>query len=213
MFSSAICGVRAARQRGLACPTISILATVRTSLGSPLPGQDVRFTTTSGTLDPQAGTPVRSDDFGNATTILTLARQQTTIAAQSGKATQSLSINTATCNISTIALDLNSVTFNDCADKIVLTATVEDTSSNPCVGISVQFVTVPSTPPSGDIQLFFRPGSSSTNASGQVTTTITLNPTDCTSKCVNKDCNTSQQQVKALAGSVSSAPIPFQENM
>ena len=192
---------------------ISILATVRSNLGLPLPGQDVRFTTTSGTLDPQAGTPVRTDDFGNATTILTQARQQTTIAAQSGKATQSLTINTATCDISSIVLDKSSVTFNTCADQIDLTATVTDTSGSACVGVQVQFVTIPSSPPSGDIVLIFNPGSKNTDASGQVTTSVSLDQNKCSSECVNKDCNTSQQKVEAVAGSVSSSSIPFIETM
>src|SRR5580765_4194969 len=98
---------------GVQANDVSILATVRNSIGVALPGQDVRFTTTSGVLTPQAGLPVSSDKFGNAISVLTGATTTATIAATSGKATASISLQTTTCNISTVTLD-GSPNFTSC---------------------------------------------------------------------------------------------------
>ncbi|MBI1952048.1 MAG: Ig-like domain-containing protein [Acidobacteria bacterium] len=61
---------------------VTVIATVSNSIGVPLPGQDVRFQTTAGTLTPAAGTPIETDSFGNATTVLREARQSPTITAK-----------------------------------------------------------------------------------------------------------------------------------
>src|SRR5207247_10766186 len=82
---------------GVQVEPVTVVATVSNSIGVPLSGQDVRFTTTAGSLDPAAGSPVKTDSFGNATSILTDARQPPTITAKSGKATQTLQLHTCTC--------------------------------------------------------------------------------------------------------------------
>ncbi len=50
---------------GIQQDPVTIMATVFNSIGVPLSGQDVRFSTSSGVLDPPAGTPVTTDRFGN----------------------------------------------------------------------------------------------------------------------------------------------------
>src|SRR6185503_2060791 len=95
---------------------VIILATVYNGIGVPLPGQDVRFTMNSGTLSPMAGTPVRTDSIGNATTILQGATTTTTITAKSGKATADLQLQTTTCNISAVDLDPLILNFTACTD-------------------------------------------------------------------------------------------------
>src|SRR5262249_51457881 len=96
---------------------VEIIATVSNSIGVPLPGQDVRFTTTAGTMNPPAGQPVTTDDLGNAVVILTEARQPPTITAKSGKATATLQLQTATCLISAISLSPSSLQLNTCNDQ------------------------------------------------------------------------------------------------
>ena len=188
---------------------VNIIATVRNGIGVPLPGQDVRFTQTSGSLDPQAGTPVSTDSFGNALTILTLATQTTTITAQSGKATATLALQTTTCNVSTIALSLNTFNFIDCSDKFDLTVTVKDSSNDPCVGVNVSFAsTTTSTPPSTDVTLVIQPGSKTTDIAGEATTEVKLDG-NCGNKCVGvvASCLSSGQAVVATAGGQPSAPV------
>jgi hypothetical protein len=194
---------------------VTILATVRDTIGVPLPGQDVRFTTTSGLLTPQAGLPVATDEIGNATTILTKATTATTIAATSGKATANVQLQTVSCNISSIAVDPSQITFTSCDTSVdgsgsfTLTATVADTTQQPCAGVVVTFNSKSTvTPlPTGDITFVISPGSGSTDAAGQVQTKVTLNSADCSSKCTGKDCNTSKQTIVATAGAISATGV------
>jgi len=201
---------------GVQASPVNVLATVRNSIGVPLPGQDVRFTQTSGSLDPPAGTPVTTDSFGNAVTILTAASQTTTITAQSGKATATLALQTTTCNISTIGLSLSSpVSFIDCSDKFNLIVTVKDSTGDACVGVLVTFTsTTTATPPSTDVAVVLTPGSKSTDIAGEVTTQISL-AGDCGNKCVGgaTSCLNSGQAVVATAGGQSSTPLTLLDSI
>jgi len=194
---------------------VTILATVRNAIGVPLPGQDVRFTNTSGDLDPKAGTPVPTDDDGNAITILDQARTQTTVTAQSGKATATIQLQTATCNIQNIALDQAVLNFTDCTapgNTATLVATVTDTSNNPCVGVLISFKSTVAAPPAEDVGIGISPGSSPTDSNGQVTTRITLQ-SDCSAECPGQDCNTSNQSIVASGGGVTSDPVTLNINI
>src|SRR5713101_1911536 len=67
-----------------------IVATVSSMAGVPLPDQDVRFTSSAGSLftlnsEPAANVPIRTDDLGNARVTLTTTTT-TTVTARSGKA-------------------------------------------------------------------------------------------------------------------------------
>lgn len=198
---------------GVQANDVSILATVRNSIGVALPEQDVRFTTTSGVLTPQAGLPVSTDKFGNATTVLTSATTTATIAATSGKATASITLQTISCNIATVTLS-GSLVFSTCEPSLpggsnTLTATVTDTNQDPCVGVSVTFATGPTqgTTPSTDVQLHLSQSAGVTNATGTLQTTVTLDNQTCAAKCTGLPCNESLQGVTATAGSVVTAPV------
>jgi len=192
---------------------VTVLATIRNSIGVPLPGQDVRFTTTSGELTPQAGIPVESDDIGNAVTLLNDARANTTITAQSGKATANVQLQTTTCDISSIALDQNQLNFTTCDNTIInqgffnITATVTDTSGDPCVGIQVTFTVKPETRPDEDVGINITVvGAATTDTNGVVTAKVTLGG-DCADDCPGQDCNTSGQKIEASGGGITSTPV------
>jgi len=62
-----------------------VVATVSSSVGVPLPDQDVRFSTSAGTLEtlsgqPAANIPIRTDSFGNAHVTLTTTKTTTVTA-------------------------------------------------------------------------------------------------------------------------------------
>jgi hypothetical protein len=182
----------------------TILAIVSNSIGVPLSGQDVRFTTTSGTLDPVAGTPVRTDSHGNAISILTDATQGPTITAKSGKATQTLQITTATCNLSTITFGPGPIFLNNCATTFDLTATALDTAGDPCQGVIITFSFVPTSTPTTDIGGSFNPLSAPTDVNGELTTTLTIDNQSCTAKCPGtQQCTGS---IEASSGTVMSTP-------
>jgi len=188
---------------------VTVLATVRNAIGVPLPGQDVRFTTSSGVLDPRAGTPVPTDDDGNAITILDKATTQTTLTAQSGKAIATFQLPTVTCNIQNIALDQAALNFTACTGPgsfFVLRATVTDTSNDPCVGVLVTFKSTVASLPATDVALGISPGSSTTDNNGEVSTTVSLD-SNCSSRCPGQDCNTSLQSIVASGGGTTSDPV------
>ncbi len=188
--------------------SVQILATVYNSIGVPLPGQDVRFTMDSGQLDPLAGTPVRTNDIGNALTTLTVATTNTKITATSGKATANIQLQTTTCNISTVDLDPTVLNFTACTDSLTLTATVTDTKSVACVGVSVIFKLVDgsSAPGTDDVTINISPGTVRTDAAGEAVTHVTLGTADCDNLCPGNDCNPSGRQITATAGSTTSSP-------
>jgi hypothetical protein len=193
---------------GVQVSDIDVLATVYSSIGVPLPGQDVRFTTTSGDLTPLAGNPVETDGIGNAHVILRNARTNTTITAKSGKATADLQLQTATCEIQDILLDLSQITFTQCTganSSFELTANVTDNDGDPCADITVTFrSTVPAADlPEEDVALVFSPGSVRTDATGNAKTIVSL-ASDCSTDCVGMDCNTSGQGIVASGGGIES---------
>jgi len=195
---------------GVQADPVTVVATVSNSIGVPLSGQDVRFTTTAGSLDPAAGSPVRTDSFGNATSVLTDARQPPTITAKSGKATQTLQLQTATCTLSAITLSPGpTVDLITCSDSFTFTATATDTNGDVCVGILINFATS-GTSPSTDVSGTFTFASKTTDANGEASTDFTVSSTDCNSKCVGKSCTGG---VKATSGTVSSSSVTFNDRV
>ncbi|HYS78672.1 MAG TPA: hypothetical protein VEO94_07520 [Candidatus Dormibacteraeota bacterium] len=188
---------------GVQSDPVEIVATVSNSIGVPLSGQDVRFTTTAGTLTPPAGDPVRTDRFGNATTILTEARQPPTITAKSGKASQTLALQTATCTLSSIGLGPNVLDLNTCNDTFDMTATATDTSGAPCPGLLVTFA-IGTVNSSTDVTLIIPAPSQITDIDGNATATVDVSATDCNSKCVGPQ-KTCTGGITASSGSITSA--------
>lgn len=190
---------------GVQSVDVAIVATVANNIGVPLPGQDVRFSTTSGTLDPVGGSPVRTDRFGNATTILTEARQNATITARSGSTMATLTLNTASCQLGNIAISPSPVTFNNCTSSVTVTATATDTGGNPCPGVFLTFAQIATSTPMTDVSLQFVPGSITTDADGEATTELSpASNNDCQTKCGGT--NSCTGQFRASSGSVNSNP-------
>lgn len=183
---------------------VTIIATVYNSIGVPLPGQDVRFTTTNGILTPQAGTPVTTDSFGNATTILTGAQQPPTITAKSGKTEKSLQLQTSTCSLADISLSPSTLPLeNVCKDfTFSLSAIATDTNGDPCTGIQVTFAISGSA--TTDVTFSFNPAADSTDQDGEANSTVTVTSASCTAKCAGATCTGS---VRASSGSVSSNTV------
>ena len=188
---------------------VTVIATVSNSIGVPLPGQDVRFQTTAGTLTPAAGTPIETDSFGNATTVLTAAQQPPTITAKSGKATQTLQLQTATCALSDIALSPSSLQLITCNDTFNVSAIATDTAGDPCTGVLINF-TMTGSAPTTDVTGSFNPGSDTTDQTGLASSTLTINSTTCNSKCVGNTCT---GFIKATSGNVSSSNVSIVDNV
>jgi len=188
---------------GVQAQDVTIVATVSNSIGVPLSGQDVRFTTTAGTLTPQAGTPVRTGGDGNATTVLSAARQPPTITAKSGKATQTLQIQTATCTLNRIVLSPSPLLLNTCNDTFTLSAVATDTNGAVCPGLLITFAASGSSS-STDVIGSLNPSSDTTDGSGVATTLLTISSTDCNGKCVGKTCTGS---FRATAGTTNSNDV------
>jgi hypothetical protein len=162
---------------------VVIVATVRNSIGVPLPGQDVRFTTNSGVLTPPGNTPVETDDIGNASCVLTDATVGPQITATSGKATANITLSAAKGEVSTITLDISPDSdLDNCADDFFdLTATARASDGTPVEGLQInfEFTTTGDENFTGD----FNPDSDVTDAMGIATTKLTPNPSTCSTKC------------------------------
>ena len=165
---------------------ITILATVRSSMGVPLVGQDVRFTTNTGILSfpgtstPAAGVPVETDGHGNARVELNGATTSATITGSSGKTTDTLNITAAKGEIAQILLSVTPTSFSSCSDKISMTATVVDSDGAAVKDVSISFERITS----GGPALSFTNNPKLTDASGQVTSEMSFsNQTECQNKC------------------------------
>ncbi|HEU4403143.1 MAG TPA: hypothetical protein VFT43_13675 [Candidatus Polarisedimenticolia bacterium] len=196
---------------GVQVAPVVIQATVSNSLGVYLPGQDVRFSTTIGELDPPPGTPVSTDKFGNATTTLTNATQAPTITARSGKTSATLQVQTATCNLSSVSLNPSPLTLGSCSDTFTLTAHAEDGSGKACVGVLVQFAFLPTSTPTTDVTGTFNPGTKSTDTNGDVVSILDINDNDCQSKCANTKICTGQ--VQASVGTTKSTAVTITDTV
>ncbi|MFQ5876544.1 MAG: hypothetical protein ACE5JH_02465 [Acidobacteriota bacterium] len=135
------------------CGTAEVVATVSNELGVPLPGQDVRFSSSAGLLflgevsnaTPVSNIPIETDGFGNARVNLVTATTAT-VTARSGSAMDDLTFNTVQGNLRTILLNVDTSdptcdtqTITSCAQDLCLVAQAFDTSSNPLDGVTIVF--------------------------------------------------------------------------
>ncbi len=168
---------------GIQAAKVDVLATVRNSIGVPLPGQDVRFTVTSGDLTPPGGTPVTTDDLGNAVTALNNALVGPQLTATSGKATASLTLTASTGLVAQITLSSSSTDILTCSDTIDVTAKAIDPSGDPVGGVTIFFeiVDTGSTSFTGT----FTPSTSGQTdiITGTVTRTLDINDGTCATRC------------------------------
>ncbi len=193
---------------GVQSSPVTILATVRNSIGVALSGQDVRFTTSSGTLNPSPGTPIATDSNGNAMTTLTTVTVNPTITATSGKVSQTLTLTASSCALATITISPSSIQIVNCTSSVPITATARDSSNNTCQGVLIKFADVASQTPSTDITFVVSPSSAVTDASGEVTTNVTPPLSDCQSKCstgAGKTCSGAIQATDS-GGNIQSTP-------
>ncbi len=174
-----------------------IFATVRSAAGVPLPDQDVRFTTSAGSLFmgdpptvPAANVPIRTDDLGNAEVHL-VTSTNTTITARSGKAMQTLALNTVTGNLSSIILNLDTSgagclpdnTFTSCSDTLCLEAQALDTSGGGLNGVTIVFGLANNTNGAGESFIgTFTPSQVITAAGGFARTKFALG-SNCQARC------------------------------
>lgn len=178
---------------GLQSQPVTILATVRNTIGVPLEGQDVRFTTNSGQLTPTAGLPISTDGLGNATCVLTNATVGPQVTATSGKATANITLSSGTGQVAQIILSPSgTVPFSTCSDTIDFTAEAIGPDGKPVGQTRIFFEFVDPTAAIGT----FLPTNGTSDDQGIVTSTLTIgNGSACTSKCQaqsgqNADCST-----------------------
>jgi hypothetical protein len=191
---------------------VTLLAVVRNGIGVPLPGQDVRFTTTSGILDPVAGTPVETDDNGNAICTLTGATTGPTITVSSGKAMDTLTLTAATGVLATIQLAPGIVPISSCGDTPTLTATALDPDGDPVEGVSIEVI-VTDAGGSSVPNISFPDSPGVTDAMGEVTFTLTLVAGDCNTKCGSGMTCTATFVARNLGQTVQSNPATLQDNV
>lgn len=168
----------------------STLRALVTNLGVSLPGQTVRFSTGAGTLTPLDLTPIETDEFGIAESILTTSKTAT-VTAQSGGTIDTVTISVIEGSPSAILLVSPDVTLGDCLDVINLIATAISTNDLPIRGLAISFEMrnrngTPGT--IGDFVGTFVPGQGVTNTDGEVTTQFRLDQTTCDQECRNGTC-------------------------
>lgn len=197
---------------GIQITDVTILATVRNSIGVPLPGQDVRFTTTNGTLTPPGGTPVETDDLGNATCELTLATQGPQITATSGKASANITLSAGSAPIAFLILTpSDDQVLADCSESIEFTATATDANNDPVDGVRIFFESVTNGNPDA-VAVSFNPSNEVTDTTGSVTTTMTYNTTVCNANCPEKNCGI-LIQARDQSGFVFSNQVVISDNI
>jgi hypothetical protein len=189
---------------------VTILATVRNSIGIPLPGQDVRFTTNNGVLTPPGGTPVETDELGNAVSVLTDATAGPMITATSGKATASLTLTAAKGEVSSILLNISPDSdLDDCSDTFDLTAMAIASDGTGVEGLQItfEFTTTGSTNFTGNLPL-----SGVTDVNGEVTRTLIPNLTTCSARCEpsGADCTS---RVRARGGLIVSDELEIRDQI
>lgn len=197
-------------QGGQQLAPVVIIATVRDTIGVPLPGQDVRFTTTIGVLTPAASTPVTTDKLGNARSDLNLVTQAAQVTATSGKATASLSLTTATAAICFITVQPSDPqTITDCTVPIDFTVTVEDCSNKPVANAKIVFA-LDSAGNANAVTGNFQPSTGQTDDLGVVTSQLVFNTSTCNDNCGNSDttkrCD-AQVIIKDQSGLFTAAPV------
>lgn len=204
------------------CGEARVLATVNNELGSPLPDQDVRFSSTAGRLftgddtSPveASGIPIRTDSFGNADVNL-ITSTTATVTARSGQASGTLTINTVQGNLSLITLNLDtdpntcsttSDTTTDvtsCTQHICLVAHAQDTNNDPVSGLVILFKIV-STSGTNTFTAVFNPAQPTTNGAGDARTVLTPG-SNCGMDCAGLKCNTADVIATTQGGFQSSA--------
>jgi hypothetical protein len=162
-----------------------ITAILRAKNGTRLKDQEMTFVTSQGTLttiggdliDP--GDPQITDDDGVAEAILTTT-QTATVTARSGNITGTVTVQTASGEVSSIILNVSTTSVQDCTDVITVTARVVTSGGQPVAGLPVEFFQ--NTPPSLHEGIFANTVVIS-NAAGESETTWRPSGASCLDDC------------------------------
>jgi len=191
----------------------TITATLRSKTGARLPDQEVTFSTTEGTLDPPAETALTTDSQGQASSVL-ITPGTATVTAQSGSISGSTQVQTSSCKISTVGVNVNPdfIEACDATGKVEVIATVLDTSGNPCVAVLVDF-----TNPASTVTGTFRPSQPPTNALGEAISEWTVNSTQCEQQCGSNPSDPSAGNctifIGASVGTIKATPEQITDNV
>ena len=181
------------------CGTANVVATVASALGIPLPGQDVRFSSTAGFLflgsktNPidAANIPIRTDKFGNATVNL-ITSTTATVTAKSGLATPgTLTINTVSGNLSTIILNQDTtssgcspdLSLTSCSETVCLVAQALDSNSVGVQGVVLLFVLQNNVFNGSTLSGTFVDQAVTTDVNGKATSKFTPDSGTCPTQC------------------------------
>ncbi len=201
---------------GVQSVPVTLLATVRNSLGIPLPGQDVRFTTTSGVLTPTSGTSVETGNDGNAISILEQATVGPTITATAGTAMDTLTLTAATGTLSSILLSPGPLNLSTCSDTFPMTATALNPQGDPIDGVTLffEFVTSSMTEVTGMFSPVSGVSGSANPLSGEVTFDLIIDNPTCSTRCIGAgmDCSTTIQATDQ-GGTIISNPVTIQDQI
>ncbi|HET6372882.1 MAG TPA: Ig-like domain-containing protein, partial [Candidatus Polarisedimenticolia bacterium] len=159
--------------------TAELTATLRSKNGTRLPDQEITFSTSNGTLDPPAETPLKTDNNGQAISLLITA-SSATITARSGGISGTTQVQTAPGNLAQFLLQVTPEFLETCDDTIMLDVTVRTTTGDPVQGIIVIFDETSDSDLSGT----FSPASTVlSNASGIAHVEWTPNDQVCAREC------------------------------
>jgi hypothetical protein len=180
------------------CGTADVVATVASELGVPLPGQDVRFSSTAGFLytgsasSPvnAANIPIRTDRFGNSSVKLITAATAT-VSAKSGAASGTLTINTVTGNLNAILLsfDLSSTGCNPsfnlttCSQILCFTAKAVDANGVGIQGVVLNFAIQNNVLNGNTLAGNFSPSPITTDSTGSVSSQFQPDVGTCPTQC------------------------------
>ena len=183
------------------CGTADIVATVASELGVPLPGQDVRFSSTAGFLytgtasSPvnAANIPIRTDRFGNANVSLTTSTTAT-VSAKSGAASGTLTINTVSGNLSSITLNFDktstgcnsSLNLTNCSQKACFVAKALDGTGKGISGVVLLFKLQNNVSGGNTLNGTFDNSAAPTDSNGELAAAFTPAPGTAAGSCVDQ---------------------------
>jgi len=199
-----------------------VVATVYSAAGVPQEDQDVRFSSTAGSLftpppdnQPAANIPIPTDNLGNAHVVLTTTTN-TTVNARSGTATGTISLSTVNGNLNAITITqvintpgcIDEDTISNCSDTICVQARAVDADGNGILGVVVVFSLQN---PNPNFKVSFNTNNQpTTDSEGFASTSFKLSSSFCADPCAAPD-SCEGDMVAALPGGgfPSTPPVHF----
>jgi hypothetical protein len=194
-----------------------ITAVVRGKNGTRLPDQEVTFSTSAGTLSPDAQTILTTNDDGVAKSVLT-TNATATVTAFSGSITGTTTVNIVSGDLANITLSADTQTIQTCSDEVELTANAADPNGDGVQGVAINFSR---RVPSGFTELkgSFNPTQPRTDSFGDAFATFDIDDNWCSSHCSASDPNAPNGGVCVIeitaadiTGTFVSGPVRIDEN-